>query len=182
MKSIRDMITIIENLEKGNENWAVDMSEKVAPKLRKELQKIMSRSFKEVYPDVEFKAWVDEEAVFGSTLKSDWVSGAVWPETTKDPEKVTDWSAEIFVDFTELNIDPNKTVNAVSLLVSQAASGPYRGVWRTILKYWAEFLKKNNNFGAEIAAFEIDQDQSGGQWKVLADKNGLYYHRHEHEK
>ena len=156
------------NQESGPE-WESKLMDVWSPKASRYMARVVKQSFNSLYPDVKLKVWAEDEGVTATTdLASANVKADVFGQYGKK-----DWECNFFCGPLFYHADGRKYLE---LMVEDAASGSYPGVWRIILSEWKKWasgqLKKT---GADDVCFSVDEDMSGGAWEKVAGAVGIKF-------
>jgi len=156
------------NQESGPE-WESKLMDVWSPKASRYMARVVKQSFNSLYPDVKLKVWAEDEGVSATTdLASVNVKADVFGQYSKK-----DWECNFFCGPLFYHADGLKYLE---LMVEDAASGSYPGVWRIILSEWKKWassqLKKT---GADDVCFSVDEDMSGGAWEKVAGAVGIKF-------
>ncbi|NDE55061.1 MAG: hypothetical protein EB069_10960, partial [Actinobacteria bacterium] len=160
-----------EDIAEGSSDDTGDWEEKLmgvwAPFAAKYMARVVKQSFNSLYPDVKLKVWAEDEGVTATTdLASANVKADVFGQYGKK-----DWECNFLCGPLFYSTDGRKYLE---LMIEDAASGSYPGVWRIILSEWKKWassqLKKT---GADDVCFSVDEDMSGGAWEKVAGAVGI---------
>ena len=156
------------NQESGPE-WESKLMDVWSPKASRYMARVVKQAFNSLYPDVKLKVWAEDEGVTATTdLASANVKADVFGQYGKK-----DWECNFFCGPLFYHADGRKYLE---LMVEDAASGSYPGVWRIILSEWKKWasgqLKKT---GADDVCFSVDEDMSGGAWEKVAGAVGIKF-------
>jgi hypothetical protein len=155
--------------EEGLE-WEENLIETWSPKAGRYMAKAVQKSFNSLYPNVKIKVWADNETVIATT------------DISLQPDEV---DPDVFNQRDNPNWECNFTVAPLyhmedntaylELMVNDASSGQYKGVWKLIAKDWALWANKQlKSTGAEAVCFSVDEDHSDA-WQHIAAQAGLKY-------
>ena len=164
---------IFENNGSTGMDWEEKLMDVWAPVAAKHMAKVVKQAFNSLYPDVKLKVWAEAEGVSATTdLTSDDVKADVFGQYGKK-----DWECNFLCGPLYNEEDDRKYLE---LMVDDAASGSYPGVWKIIVSEWKKWatsqLKKT---GADDVCFSVDQDMSGGAWGKIANAVGIKFIAHD---
>ena len=153
--------------------WEEKLMDAWAPYAAKHMAKVVKQAFNSLYPDVKLKVWAEAEGVSATTdLTSDDVKADVFGQYGKK-----DWECNFFCGPLYNEADDRKYLE---LMVDDAASGSYPGVWKIIVNEWKKWatsqLKKT---GADDVCFSVNEDMSGGAWGKIARAVGVKFIAHD---
>ena len=148
--------------------WEQDLMDTWAPKAARHMARVVKNAFQSLYPQVPIRVWSDNEAINATT-----------DPTAQDPKPDVfgtsgkqDWEAVIFVGPLYHEEDG---VAYLDLMVEEAASGQYKGVWKLIAAEWAKYANSQlKRTGAEAVCFSVDEDRNDA-WAKIAAQAGLKY-------
>ncbi|NBO36795.1 ASCH domain-containing protein, partial [bacterium] len=169
------MSSILKGLvdEDTGMDWEEKLMDVWAPVAAKHMAKVVKQAFNSLYPDVKLKVWAEAEGVSATTdLTSDDVKADVFGQWGKK-----DWECNFFCGPLYNEADDRKYLE---LMVDDAASGSYPGVWKIIVSEWKRWatsqLKKT---GADDVCFSVNEDMSGGAWSKIARAVGVKFIAHD---
>jgi len=167
------MSSIIKGLVNEDEaagmRWEEELMDAWAPYAAKHMAKVVKQAFNNLYPNVKLKVWAEAEGVSATTDPASVnVKADVFGQYGKK-----DWECNFFCG-PLYNVEDDRKY--LELMVEDAASGSYPGVWRIILSEWKKWassqLKKT---GADDVCFSVDEDMSGGAWGKVAGAVGIKF-------
>jgi len=164
---------VSEDDESTGMEWEEKLMDAWAPYAAKYMAKVVKQAFNTLYPDVKLKVWAEAEGVSATTdLTSDDVKADVFGQYGKK-----DWECNFFCGPLYNEADDRKYLE---LMVDDAASGSYPGVWKIIVSEWKRWatsqLKKT---GADDVCFSVNEDMSGGAWGKIANAVGIKFIAHD---
>lgn len=157
--------------EKQGQLWERELMRSWGPKAAAHMAKVVKNSFNSLYPTVPIRVKRQDIFVMAST----------------DPK--ADFSDELDIDVFNQRNNPNWECNFVvsplfhmedktpylELMVDDAASGQYKGVWKLIAQEWARFANRQlAKTGAKAAVFSVNEDHSDA-WAAIAAQAGLKF-------
>ena len=157
--------------EKQGQLWERELMRSWGPKAAAHMAKVVKNSFNSLYPTVPIRVKRQDIFVMAST----------------DPK--ADFSDELDIDVFGQRNNPNWECNFVvsplfhmedktpylELMVDDAASGQYKGVWKLIAQEWARFANRQlAKTGAKAAVFSVNEDHSDA-WAAIAAQAGLKF-------
>lgn len=146
------------------------------PQAASHMAGVIEQCFKRLYPNIPFKAWTDGEGVTASTNSELWDGDMVKPNVFGSNEN-SHWEATLLFGPLYYMEDGKRYLE---LLIQDASSGDYKGVWKLIAKQWASWAgSKAKALGAHHVALSMDDDYSGGAWESIASSAGLAFIIHE---
>ena len=169
------MSSILKGLvdEDTGMDWEEKLMDVWAPFAAKHMAKVVKQAFNSLYPDVKLKVWAEAEGVSATTdLTSDDVKADVFGQYGKK-----DWECNFFCG-PLYNVEDDRKY--LELMVDDASSGNYPGVWKIIVSEWKSWatsqLKKT---GADDVCFSVNEDMSGGAWGKIAKAVGIKFIAHD---
>lgn len=153
--------------------WEEKLMDIWSPKASKYMARVVKQSFNSLYPDVKLKVWAEDEGVTATTdLASTDVKADVFGQWGKK-----DWECNFFCGPLFNQADGRKYLE---LMVDDASSGSYPGVWRIIVSEWKKWASSQlQKTGADDVCFSVDQDMSGGAWAKIAQAVGIKFIAHD---
>ena len=157
--------------EKQGMMWERELMRSWGPKAAAHMAKVVKNSFNSLYPTVAIRVKRQDTFIMAST----------------DPK--ADFSDELDIDVFNQRNNPNWECNFVvsplfhmedktpylELMVDDAASGQYKGVWKLIAQEWARFANRQlAKTGAKAAVFSVNEDHSDA-WAAIAAQAGLKF-------
>jgi len=168
--------TLREDDEEAGFAWEEELMDVFAPHAAEYMASVVEKSFKSLYPDVPFNAWANGEGVTATTNPDLWNSDMVKPDVFGN-KGVSHWEAT-FMCGPLYNMEDGKRY--LELLIEDASSGDYKGVWKAIAKEWASYAGSQlKDLNADGAALSVDDDYSSGAWESIARSAGLTFINHD---
>jgi hypothetical protein len=182
LRKILDLTKLTENFANNNPQatnqesgpeWESKLMDIWSPKASKYMARVVKQSFNSLYPDVKLKVWAEDEGVTATTdLASTDVKADVFGQWGKK-----DWECNFFCGPLFNHADGRKYLE---LMVDDAASGSYPGVWKIIVSEWKKYaLSQLKKTGADDVCFSVNEDMSGGAWEKIAGAVGIKYIAHD---
>ena len=159
--------------EKQGQLWERELMRSWGPRAAAHMAKVVKNSFNSLYPNVPIRVKRDDIFVIATT----------------DPKaNLRDLDIDVFGQRDNPNWECNFIVSPLfhredsepylELMVDDAASSQYKGVWKLIAQEWAGFANRQlAKTGAKAAVFSVNEDHSDA-WAKIAAQAGLKYISH----
>jgi hypothetical protein len=159
--------------QKQGLKWEQELQRSWAPKAAAYMAKVVKNSFNSLYPDVPIRIRREDIMIMATTDPKTRFS-ELDPDVFNQRDN-PNWECSFVV--TPLFHMEDQTPY-LELMVDNASSGQYKGVWKLIAQGWARYansqLQKAN---AKAAVFSVDEDHNDA-WAAIAAQAGLKFISH----
>ena len=159
--------------QKQGIKWEQELMRSWAPTAAAYMAKVVKNSFNSLYPDVPIRVRREDIMIMATTDPKTRFS-----ELDPDVFGMRDnqnWECSFVVSplFHMEDLTPY-----LELMVDNASSGKYKGVWKLIAQGWARYANSQlQKTSAKASVFSVDEDHSDA-WTAIAAQAGLKFISH----
>jgi len=153
--------------------WEEELQRSWAPKAAAYMANVVKNSFNSLYPDVPIRVRREDIMIMATTDPK-----IRFSELKIDVFGMRDnpnWECSFFVS-PLFHMEDNTPY--LELMVDNASSGQYKGVWKLIAREWARYANSQlQKTSAKAAVFSVDEDHNDA-WAQIAAQAGLKFISH----
>lgn len=156
--------------QKQGTQWERELMRSWAPKAAAHMAKVVKNSFNSLYPDVPIRVRREDIMIMATTDPTTRFS-ELDPDVFGQRDN-PNWECSFVVSplFYMEDLTPY-----LELMVDNASSGQYKGVWKLIAREWAKYGNSQlKNTQAQAVCFSVDEDHSDA-WAQIASQAGLKF-------